>query len=182
MARLALDLFRGLRALHKLPNADGEMLEFAALLHDIGFYIAQSKHHKHGQYLIENSDLGGFSGEEITLLALLVRYHRKATPKDAHNPFGGLSEAQKRRVRLLAGLLRVADGLDRTCQGLVRGLRCRISDREVEIVLSTQGQDLELELWSARRKADLLQETLGRKLRFVVEELKDDGDDPEQHA
>ena len=77
VARLALDLFRGLRPLHGLPNADGELLEFAALLHDIGFYIAPSKHHKHGQYLIENVGLAGFTPEEIALMAQTVRYHRK---------------------------------------------------------------------------------------------------------
>src|SRR5690606_13352481 len=56
VARLALDLFRGTRALHALPNADGELLEFAALLHDIGFHIAPSKHHKHAAYLIANAE------------------------------------------------------------------------------------------------------------------------------
>ena len=177
-ARLALDLFRGLRPLHKLANADGELLEFAALLHDVGYYIAASRHHKHGQYLIENADLTGFSAEEITLLALVVRYHRKATPKETHSPYGQLGDAQKRKVRLLAALLRVADGLDRTCRRLVRGVRCRIGEREVELVLSTRGEDLELELWAARRKGDLLQEVLGRKVRFVVEEQHDGDEDP----
>ena len=69
VARLALDLFRGTRPLHGLPNADGELLEFAALLHDIGFHVAPSKHHKHAAYLIENADLQGFTADEIQTLA-----------------------------------------------------------------------------------------------------------------
>lgn len=168
VARLALDLFRGLRPLHGLPNADGELLEFAALLHDIGFYIAASKHHKHGQYLIENVGLSGFSAEETALLAQTVRYHRKATPKEAHAPFMALSESLRRRIKIHASLLRVADGLDRTNRQLVRSVRCRILSKELELVLTTAAEDLELELWAARRKADLLEEVFRRKVRFLI--------------
>jgi len=168
VARLALDLFRGLRPLHGLPNADGELLEFSSLLHDVGFYIAASKHHKHGQYLIENVGLSGFSSEEVSLIAQTVRYHRKATPKDTHVPFMALSESLRRRVRVHAALLRVADGLDRTNRQLVRSVRCRILSKEIELVLTTAAEDLELELWAARRKADLLEEVFRRKARFIV--------------
>lgn len=175
VARLALDLFRGLRTLHGLPNSDGELLEFAALLHDVGFYIAAAKHHKHGQYLIENVGMNGFTGDEIAVLSQAVRYHRKATPKEGHPQFMQLSEPQRRKVRVMAALLRVADGLDRTNRQLVRGVRCRVLAKEIELVLSARrshdaGEELELELWSARRKADLLSEVFRRKVRFVVED------------
>lgn len=182
VTRLALDLFRGLRPLHGLPNADGELLEYAALLHDVGHYIAASKHHKHGQYLIENTGLLGFTEEEITTLALVVRYHRKSTPKDTHLPYAGLSEPLKRKVRTLAAILRVADGLDRTCRRLVGGIRCRIEPREIELVLSAREEDLELELWSARRKGDLMQEVFGRKLRFSLEPRTEEEEEEGQAA
>ena len=174
VARLALDLFRGLRPLHGLPNADGELLEFAALLHDIGFYIAPSKHHKHGQYLIENVGLAGFTPEEIALMAQTVRYHRKSTPKDAHEAFAKLSDSLRRRIRIHAALLRVADGLDRTNRQLIRSVRCRMLSRDVELVLTPASPlagadpDVELELWSARRKADLLEEVFRRKVRLLI--------------
>ena len=171
VARLALDLFRGTRPLHNLPNADGELLEFAALLHDVGFHIAASKHHKHTAYLVENADLQGFTVEEVQLLAQTARYHRKATPKESHEGFGKLTERNRQRVRVLAGILRVADGLDRGYAQLIRGVRCVVGDRTVEIVLSP-ATDLtvepELEIYSARRKRDLFEETVGRKLRFVL--------------
>lgn len=170
VARLALDLFRGLRPLHGLPNADGELLEFAALLHDIGFYIAASKHHKHGEYLIENVGLSGFSDEETHVLAQIVRYHRKSTPKDSHENFVALSDSLQRKVRVLAGLLRIADGLDRTNRQLVRGVRVRILSKEIELVLSLGNvEDLELELWSARRKADLASEVFRRKINLLTQ-------------
>jgi exopolyphosphatase/guanosine-5'-triphosphate,3'-diphosphate pyrophosphatase len=168
VARLALDLFRGTRPLHNLPNSDGELLEYAALLHDIGFHIAASKHHKHAAYLIENTELSGFSTDEVQILANVTRYHRKATPKDAHEGFARLGSQQKERVRVLSALLRVADGLDRGYAQVVRSVRCRVSDKAVELVVSA-ASDPELEVWGARRKGDLFAEVFGRKLRIVVE-------------
>jgi exopolyphosphatase/guanosine-5'-triphosphate,3'-diphosphate pyrophosphatase len=168
VARLALDLFRGLRPLHDFANSDGELLEFAALVHDIGFHIAASKHHKHGAYLIENAELQGFSVDEIQILAQAVRYHRKATPKEAHAPYSALSATNKRKVQVMAALLRLADGLDRGYAQVVRGVRCRIGDKVIEMTLSTDGE-AELELWGARRKRDLAEEIFGRKIKFTVE-------------
>src|SRR5213076_1430860 len=97
VVRLALDLFRGTRPLHNLSNSDGELLEFAALLHDIGFHISSSKHHKHTAYLIANTELKGFTADEITLLSQVARYHRKTTPKESHDPFGKLAPEMKQR-------------------------------------------------------------------------------------
>jgi len=168
VARLALDLFRGLRPLHGLANADGELLEFAALLHDIGFHIAPSKHHKHSAYLVENADLQGFTADEIQTLAQTVRYHRKATPKDSHPGFAALPAAGKQKVRVLAAILRLADGLDRGYAQLVRGVRCRIGDKSVEVTMSASSE-AELEIWGARRKRDLAEEVFDRKFRFTVE-------------
>jgi exopolyphosphatase/guanosine-5'-triphosphate,3'-diphosphate pyrophosphatase len=168
VARLALDLFRGLRPLHTLANADGELLEFAALLHDIGFHIAASKHHKHSAYLIENAELQGFTADEIQTLAQTVRYHRKATPKEGHPGYAALPAAGKQKVRVLAALLRLADGLDRSYAQLVRGVRCRIGDKAVEVTLLSSS-DAELEIWGARRKRDLGEEVFARKLKFTVE-------------
>jgi exopolyphosphatase/guanosine-5'-triphosphate,3'-diphosphate pyrophosphatase len=173
VARLALDLFRGTRALHNLPNSDGELLEFATLLHDIGFHIASSKHHKHAAYLIANTDLRGFASEETLLLATVVRYHRKATPQKTHEPYGKLAPALQQRIKVLAGILRVADGLDRGYNQRIRHVRClppAPGGRTLDVVCTTApGDDAELELWSARRKSDLFEEVFGRKLHLVVE-------------
>jgi exopolyphosphatase/guanosine-5'-triphosphate,3'-diphosphate pyrophosphatase len=168
VARLALDLFRGLRPLHNLANSDGELLEFAANLHDIGFHIAPSRHHKHSAYLVENADLQGFTADEIQTLAQTVRYHRKATPKDSHPGFAALPAAGKQKVRVLAAMLRLADGLDRGYAQLVRGVRCRIGDKSVEVTMSA-ASEAELEVWGARRKRDLAEEVFDRKFKFTVE-------------
>jgi exopolyphosphatase/guanosine-5'-triphosphate,3'-diphosphate pyrophosphatase len=168
VGRLALDLFRGTRTLHNLPNSDGELLEFAALLHDIGFHIASSKHHKHGAYLVANTEMKGFTSEEITLISQVIRYHRKSTPKASHEPYGKLAQEMQRRVKVMAALLRVADGLDRGYSQRIRSVRCRVNEKSVDLALSTP-TDPELEVWGARRKRDLFEEAFDRKLRFLVE-------------
>ncbi len=65
-----------------------ELLSWAAKVHEVGLDIAHYHYHKHGAYLIEHSDLAGFSREDQLMLALLVRGHRRNIPKDKFADFG----------------------------------------------------------------------------------------------
>jgi len=58
------------------------LMSAAALLHDVGYHIAHESHHKHSLYLIENSELTGFSEAERAVIANIARYHRGSPPKD----------------------------------------------------------------------------------------------------
>jgi exopolyphosphatase/guanosine-5'-triphosphate,3'-diphosphate pyrophosphatase len=58
------------------------MLRWAARLHEIGLTVSHSQFHKHGAYLMENSDLSGFSRQEQKVLAALIRGHRRKFPND----------------------------------------------------------------------------------------------------
>jgi len=165
VARLALLLFDGTQKLHTLEAADRELLEYAALLHDAGYHVHYRRHHRHGMYLIRHADMAGFTPREIEILACLARYHRGGLPKKSHDAFGDLSPTDRRRVEVLAGLLRVADGLDRSHNAVVRGIACRLDPNSVTLTLDA-GEDPELELWSARRKSDLFEKAFGRTLRF----------------
>src|SRR5690606_11275577 len=101
VARLALQLFDDLKPWHRLTPEDRELLEYAALAHDIGYHISHHKHHKHALYLILNADLKGFTQEEIEIMAHVARYHRRSAPKAAHKQYDLLSAEQKRRVKAL---------------------------------------------------------------------------------
>jgi exopolyphosphatase/guanosine-5'-triphosphate,3'-diphosphate pyrophosphatase len=86
---------KALHALEQVASAwdlDDEMwrdlLNWAAKVHEIGLDIAHYHYHKHGAYLIEHSDLAGFSREDQHMLALLVRGHRRNIPKDKFAEFG----------------------------------------------------------------------------------------------
>ncbi len=172
VARLALSLFHQTRRLHNLSDGDAELLEYAALLHDIGFYISPHRHHRHTEYLIKSHAMTGFSKSEVQIIALTARHHRKAAPRRERGPMRRLSKNDTRRVRFLAAILRVADALDRTHARLVRAVRCSVAGRTVEIRVDGDG-DPELELWAARRKGDLFEELAGRKLRFAVDGIRD---------
>ena len=65
-----------------------ELLGWAAKVHEVGLDIAHYQYHKHGAYLIEHSDLSGFSRQDQQMLALLVRGHRRNIPKDKFAEFG----------------------------------------------------------------------------------------------
>ena len=47
-------------------------VEWAGLLHEIGYTVAHLGFHKHGAYILENADMPGFSSQEQRRLALLV--------------------------------------------------------------------------------------------------------------
>jgi exopolyphosphatase/guanosine-5'-triphosphate,3'-diphosphate pyrophosphatase len=81
-------------------------------------------------------------------------------------------------VRYLAAILRVADALDRTHVRMVRAVRCSVSSRTVEVRVDADG-DPELELWAARRKGDLFESLVERKLRFAVDGMREREERPE---
>jgi len=90
---------------------DEHLLRWAARLHEIGLAIAHNSYHKHGAYLVENSDMPGFSSSEQKLLAVLVRGHRRKYPQSLFKEF---SKRQSQRLQRLCLLLRMAVLLHRS--------------------------------------------------------------------
>lgn len=168
VVRLALQLFDETRALHGLGATDRELLEYAVLLHDIGQHVSRQGHHRHAAYLVEHAQLRGFSPDEVTFLAALVRHHRRGDPKPSEALYGALSNRDRERVRRLAAILRVADGLDRGRRGGVTQVSAQITDNLVILRVRAQ-DDAELELWATRRRRDLFEKVFDRELEVVVE-------------
>jgi exopolyphosphatase/guanosine-5'-triphosphate,3'-diphosphate pyrophosphatase len=168
VARLALRLFDQLQDDLRL-NADArEWLEFAAMLHDIGHHIDHKNHQRHSYYLITNGELLGFRREEVEIIGQAARYHRKATPKDSDEEYRALSSSDRQTVRALSALLRIADGLDRSHYGVVHDVTVARRSERVVLQLVTAGEDAELEVWEARRRAELLEKLLGQHIEFRV--------------
>lgn len=169
---LALELFDETRPVHGLGEPEREVLEAAGLLHNIGRFVAHAAHHQHSYYLIRHSEqLAGFTENELELIAQVARYHRKSAPRKSHLSFAGLDRGDQRRVRLLAGLLRVGIALDRTYRRVVRRVTAADDDRGLRIEVHTAaGADAELELFTARDRCTLLADALDRPVRFEVVE------------
>ena len=163
---LALELFDGLAALHRLSDEDRELFEAASLLHNVGIYISHSAHHRHSYYIIRNSEhLTGFTEREIEIIAQVARYHRKSAPKPKHADFASLGTADQRRVRWMAAMLRVAIGLDRSNRQVVT--RVRVADPgatpELQLVARVSPDvDTSVELFTARARSELLESVTGR--------------------
>ena len=166
---LALSVFDQTHSLHQLTAREREWLEHAAVLHDIGLSVAYARHHHHSHYLILHGDLKGFTQDEVELMALVARYHRKAAPGDPHEPFRKLDPWKKPVVEKLAAILRVADALDRTHRGLVKRVRVTLRGKKLHVALGARAP-LDLELWALKKKARLFETTFGVKLvaRAVV--------------
>ncbi|MBI1895424.1 MAG: HD domain-containing protein, partial [Acidobacteria bacterium] len=165
VAGLAHDLFVGLQPVHELPAEDGRLLEAAAYLHDIGHYVSDTGHHKHSAYLVWNSDLPGFTDRERAAVAQLCRYHRKALPSQRHGDFQDLPAEERRKVVLLAPLLRMADALDRSHEQRVSGVECIQNNGSMRVNLRARG-DIDLELWAAERAGELFRATYDVPLSF----------------
>jgi len=165
VSRLALAVFDGTRALHRLGAPERELLHFAALLHDVGHHVEQRPHHKHSYYLVRNAELQGFDPEEIEHVAVLCRYHRRGAPKDDHEEWAGVAAKTRPRLRTLIGILRVADGLDRGHAATVDAVEVTV--RRQAVLLRVVGKDaVELDVWGARNKVDVLEECLGRRIEL----------------
>jgi exopolyphosphatase/guanosine-5'-triphosphate,3'-diphosphate pyrophosphatase len=162
VARLAVRLFDALGSDLGLPASARDILEDAALLHDIGHVVDHDRHQRHTAYLIRHSELLGFSPAEIEMLALVARGHRKQAPKLSDPEMEMLPAAARRTVRGLAALLRVADALDRTHFGVVEDVDVVRAGGKVVIRISSGREHAELELWSAERRIDLLARLLDR--------------------
>jgi exopolyphosphatase/guanosine-5'-triphosphate,3'-diphosphate pyrophosphatase len=167
VAKLALALFDQTQALHGLGIREREWLEYGALLHDIGTHISFPRHHRHSQYLIMNGDLRGFQPEEIEVIALIARYHRRSTPKKTHEEYARLSPPLRRAVQFLASMLRIAEGLDRSHSGIVTGVEIQIKRKAITMALVAEG-DAELEVWAATRHVEPLARLLGREIRLSI--------------
>ncbi len=167
---LALQLFDALGARLGCELADRAVLADAALLHDVGYHISARGHHKHSYHLILHADFVGIPPMEQVLIANVARYHRGAPCRKRHENLAALDRDVRRRIRRLAALLRVADGLDRGHIGAVRSVRVRWLRRAVRItpVPARPGRLLRLEIWGAQRKSAMLAVLAGRPVELVA--------------
>jgi exopolyphosphatase/guanosine-5'-triphosphate,3'-diphosphate pyrophosphatase len=172
VAELALKLFDATRRLHRLGRRERELLEFAALLHDVGLYVSHSKHHRHSHYLITHGALRGFAPEEVAVVAAVARFHKGAPPKPSHEEIAALPPEARRLVTQLTAMLRVADSLDRSHHGVVRDLRVVRRNGALHVRLDTAGRDAALELWGAERKSDLWEKCFDCDIEFAAETSK----------
>jgi len=171
VAMLALQIFDGLRQWHGLGVRPRELLHCAALLHDIGWsQTSDGKgHHKWSARLIREQVWKNLKADEVSVVAQIARYHRKAPPQSDHADFHALPASAQKLVMILGGILRLADALDRTHSGKVERLEASLTLEGLLIRVKPTGR------WDAERvmfevKSDMLQIAAGRSV--LCEEME----------
>lgn len=165
--KLCNKMFDQLEPLHGKGYYERELLEAASYLHDVGFHISHDKHHKHSFYLIKNSIMTGFTNDEAELIANIARYHRKSHPNRSHNSYNMLSTKKQEVVWLLAGILRIAEGLDRRQIQNVEDVELSYDENKLKIKIIENGSETpDIEVWGADRRKAMLEEALNLEIIF----------------
>lgn len=165
VAKLATQLYEGLAQKFSLPNGDARLLDAAARMQDVGYLINYDGHHKHSYHLILHSQLEAFLPEELEIVANVARYHRGAQPKNKHENFRDVSREDRLRIKRLAGILRIAGGLDRSHNQTIRDVKVHCNGERVTV--SVESEELpETDLWAAERRAELLEKAFDVKIVF----------------
>ena len=171
VTRLAEKIFDNLAPGENLTRHQRTLLSAAALLHDVGYHIAHESHHKHSLYLIENSELTGFSEAERAVIANVARYHRGSPPRERHPEFAVLNMADRETVCRLGAIVRVADALDRSHDSRVRDLRFTREGKTQHIQLLS-ALKCENELQEAAREREMFEQAFQCTLNFSVRSTK----------
>ncbi len=157
---LARKLFAELADLHQLDSRYEVLLSVASLLHEVGMFVNVRSNHKHAMYLIRNSEIFGLSRQDLLLVSLLARYHRRAYPQPGHEGYAMLGRDQRVVVSKLSAILRLAIALDESRLGRVKEVRC-LRERERLVIRVPGVDDVSLEQLSMRQNAGLFEEIFG---------------------
>ena len=166
--RIALKIFDELRKYHNYLDYEREILECASILHDIGYWISHSQHHKHSYYIITHSDLPGFTNDEAEFIGNIARYHRKSLPKKKHSNYISLPKETQQKVNVLAGILRIAEGIDRRQKQYVKDIEIKNNNKiQIKLLPNDTKNDIDIEIWGANRRKQLLEESIKKTIEII---------------
>ena len=163
VAQLSRSIFQAIADEHRMGPRHEVLLAVSALLHDIGAFISPRNHHKHSMYLIQNSSIFGLNRRDQTIVSLVARYHRRASPRPTHVEYRALDREGRITVLKLAAILRVADALDRSLSQRVQGLECA-HDEDRMVITVPHLRDLALEQLAVQNKGPMFEEVYGMKV------------------
>ena len=160
----AIDLFRKLKSIHRLPPEYEEWLTAAALLPEIGSYINRAGRHRHTYYLIAHSEIFGYTTQQREIVAAIARFIGKSKPAPDHRVIRVLPELDRHFVVRAVALLRLALAFDQGRAGAVQNFRIRIQPAEVKVVLESKRGTGDLEMWAVEKERNYFRAVFGRDL------------------
>nr|VFK25722.1 MAG: Ppx/GppA phosphatase [Candidatus Kentron sp. MB]VFK29711.1 MAG: Ppx/GppA phosphatase [Candidatus Kentron sp. MB]VFK74879.1 MAG: Ppx/GppA phosphatase [Candidatus Kentron sp. MB] len=169
VAYLALRMFDDLLPIHKLDARYRDLLWAAGILHDVGTTIGYDYHHHHSSYIVLNHTLPGYTPRELALISLLCRYHRSKGKPKPRRLVSLLLRKDKRALRILAGILRLCEYLERGRRRVIRDLRCHLDEENKWVQIEALADsDAKMELWDAGRNIDVLEQALKTQVELVA--------------
>jgi CHAD domain-containing protein len=166
VTHLSLQLFDQLQTVHQLAERERRLLEYGAVLHDIGWKSGKKGHAKRSAAMIHSDEQLPLTMEERGIIGLLAYSHRGKSRFETSGYFGLLLHEQQEIIRLLAGMLRVADGLDGLHRTRIRSLRCEVVPDKVICTILASSECSE-EISMAKEKASILEQALGKPFEFI---------------
>jgi exopolyphosphatase/guanosine-5'-triphosphate,3'-diphosphate pyrophosphatase len=171
VTRSALKIFDDLQNLHRLGSTERFYLECAGILHDIGVHTQGAKgHHKTSLNIILTTPILQFNNKERLIIGSVVRYHRRALPSTDHDHYKALNEEERKKVSILAGILRVADGLDYTHRRKIGHVEASFNEHKIIIDCLVRRKPVKKEMKSALAKSTLLTSMFDRELVLRIHE------------
>lgn len=169
VCRISMMIFDGVsQTLKKMSEKHREYLQIASILHDIGHSLDSKNHNKLGQKLILEYGLEDFDERQKQIISCIVRYHRGSLPdKKEHEIYCLLDKKDRKIVKRLAGILRIADGLDKAHMHLIKNLRINYDEENniTEIFLTAKNPEFRPDIFPAIRKKDLFE--IGFKTQVI---------------
>lgn len=166
--RVAMLIFEEVsKKLFKMSAKEREFLKTASLLHDIGYFIEAKGHNKHSMHLIIENGLDGFTEKETKIIACIARYHRGSLPdKNEHEYYKNLEKSERKIVKRLGGILKLADGLNKEHERIIENIKIEydFSNSIAKIILISNNKKPDIS--TAIRKRDLFE--IGFKCQSVI--------------
>ena len=114
-------------------------------------------------YLINNSELFGLGKTNLLLIALIARYHRRASPQPKHFGFSTLDRDNRVAVSKLAAILRIAIALDASRNQAIHLIHCTTDEKNM-VVATPDAADLSLEQLALQQNGSLFEEIFGLRI------------------
>lgn len=166
--RVAMLIFEEVsKKLFEMSAKEREFLKTASLLHDIGYFIEAKGHNKHSMHLIIENGLDGFTEKETKIIACIARYHRGSLPdKNEHEYYKNLEKSERKIVKRLGGILKLADGLNKEHERIIENIKIEydFSNSIAKIILISNNKKPDIS--TAIRKRDLFE--IGFKCQSVI--------------
>jgi exopolyphosphatase / guanosine-5'-triphosphate,3'-diphosphate pyrophosphatase len=164
---LALKLFSGMKALHRLPAEYEEWLAAAAMLQEVGSYVNRSGRRRHSYYIIVHSEIFGYTVHQRRLIAAIARFVGKSRPTPDSRALRLLSPAERNHLQKAVMLLRLARALNLGRRNSVKDVRVQAAGERVVLSITTDRSGADLEMWALQKERDYFREVFGRELDAV---------------